>query len=363
MSQAPEAALSVAQDSERASQGRARSVRQTSGTIAELVGGRLIGPADLEIRGVERLADAGAGDVTFLGDQKHADRWPEARAAAALVSRGLEVDAAEGRALIFVPNADLAMAKVLAEFAPPAVLPTPGVHPSAVVDPSAELGEGVRIGPMCVIGPGVKLGLGCVLHAQVTILAETTVGDHGELWPGVVIRERCRLGHHCIVHPNVVIGADGFGYRSGQTEHGYVPVKIPQIGTVRIGDHVEVGAGTMIDRGKFSATTIGDHTKIDNLVQVGHNCRIGRGVIIAGSCAIAGSVTIGDGAMLGGMVAVRDHRTIGRGARLAGCAQVSEDVPDGQEWGGSPAIPKREAIRQIRALRKLPDLVKQFKPR
>ena len=335
----------------------------TTGSIADLVGGRLVGPGDLPITGVEQLALAGPDQLSFIGDEKHAERWAASAAAAALVTRGLEVEPQRNRALIFVDNADLAMAKVLAAFAPPPVLPPEGIHPTAQIDPSAELGANVRIGPGVVVGAAATVGDGCVLHARATLMNESHLGAGSTLWPGVVIRERCILGDRCILHPNAVIGADGFGYRPGETPRGPGLVKIPQIGIVRIGDDVEIGAGACVDRAKFSATFIDDGTKIDNLVQIGHNCRIGKNVVIAGCTAIAGSVTVGDGVMIGGMAAIKDHLKVGRGSRLTGGAQLMHDIPDGETWGGSPAMPLKQAARQAVALQKLPDLVKAFKRR
>lgn len=302
---------------------------------------------------------AGPDQLTFVGDVQHARLWPQSRAAAALVSRGLEPARDDGRPVVFVDSADLAMAYVLEMFAPQQVLPEPGIHETAVIDPTTMIGEDVRIGPNCHLGPGVRLGRGCVLHSNVVILDRTTIGDECTLWPGTVIREQSVLGSRCVCHPQVTIGADGFGYRP--SEDGTTLVKIPQIGTVEIGDDVEIGASSCIDRAKFAATVIGSGTKIDNLVQIGHNCRIGRSVIIAGHCGIAGSVTIEDGAVLGGFVAVRDHLTIGAGARLAGAAQLMHDVPAGETWAGSPAQPVRDTAEQIAMIRKLPELARQLR--
>lgn len=335
----------------------------TTQSIADLVDGKLAGPGDLPITGVEQVQFAQTGQITFIGEERYAERWPKSAASAALVTRGIEVSPEPGRALIFVDNADLAMAKVLDLFAPPPLLPPAGVHPTAVIDPAASVGRNVRIGPCCVVGAGAVLGDGCVLHGHVSVLAEARVGRDCTLWPGVVIRERCILGDRCILHPNAVIGADGFGYRPGQTPRGPGLVKIPQIGIVRIGDDVEIGAAACVDRAKFSATFIDDGAKIDNLVQIGHNCRIGKNVVIAGCTAVAGSVTIGDGTQIGGMVAIKDHLKIGRGVSLAGGAQLMHDIPDGETWAGAPAMPMKKAARQAIALQRLPDLVKAFKSR
>ncbi len=331
----------------------------TTRDIAEMLGGELQGPGDLRIAGVERLDRAGPNHLTFIGDEQYARRWTESSAGAVLVARNLRVEPGDGRAAIYVDDADLAMAKVLEHFAPDPPRPAPGIHDTAVVDPDALIGDDCRIGPGCVIGPGARLGERCVLHAGAAVMDDAEVGDDGVLWPGVVIRERCVIGRRCVLHANVVIGADGFGYRPNPNGRGVI--KIPHIGIVRIGDDVELGAATCVDRAKFSATEIGDGSKLDNLVQVGHNCRIGRSVVIAGHVAVAGSVTIGDGAMIGGMVAVADHLTIGPGARLAGGAQLMRDLPAGEKWGSIPARPLKSALREALAIQKLPDAMKEWK--
>jgi UDP-3-O-[3-hydroxymyristoyl] glucosamine N-acyltransferase len=331
----------------------------TARQIAELVEGELIGPADVMVRGVEALDRAAADQLTFIGDAEYARRWPDSAARVALVSRRLDVPRREGETLIAVDDADLAMARVLEAFAPPWPTPPVGVDPTAVVDPTARLGEEVRIGPHACIGPGAVVGERCVIHGRVNIMAETRIGPDAVLWPGVVVRDRCTLGARCIVHPNAVIGADGFGYRP--SPDGRAVVKIPQIGRVEIGDDVEIGANTCIDRGKFAATVVGDQTKIDNLVQIGHNCRIGRGVIIVAQCAIGGSVVIEDGAVLGGQAAVRDHLCIGVGGRLAANSALMHDLPAGESWAGVPAKPARRFFRELSALGQLPDLLRQFK--
>lgn len=331
----------------------------TTQEIADAVEGDLRGPGDLTITGLEEVRHAEPGQLTFIGSSAYADKWPACRASAALVNRALEVESVDGRALIAVDNADLAVATLLERFAPPHVLPDPGIHPTAIIHPTATLGDDCHIGPFCVIGPDARLGKNCVLHGSVHVMADSSLGNQCTLWPGVVIRERCTLGDRCTLHPNVAIGADGFGYRPAADGSGMV--KVPQIGTVTIGNDVEIGANSAIDRGKFSATVIGDGCKIDNLVQIGHNCRLGRAVAVSGSTGIAGTVTIGDGVVIGGMVAMKDHITIGQGATLAGASQVMTDVPAGEVWAGSPAQSIHDAKREYAAVRRLPDLVKDVK--
>lgn len=333
----------------------------TTDQIRHHVGGQLDGPGDLNIHGVDELRAAKPGQITFIGDTRHSRDWPSSSASAALLGTGLDAEVSDGKAIIHVEDADLALAVVLDLFAPSAARAEPGVHKSAVVDTSAKLGNSVSIGANSFIGPNVIVGEESVIHASVTVLDNTRIGAECVIWPGVVIRERCQIGDGCTLHPNVTIGADGFGYRKSTDGRGVV--KMPHIGTVVIGDQVEIGAGTCVDRGKFAATCIGDGTKIDNLCQIAHNCRIGRCCLIAGCSALAGTVIVGDGCMLGGHVSVKDHVRISDGAALAARSDVMDDVPAGATWAGTPAREASVAIREHLAMRRLPELLKDLKRR
>lgn len=334
--------------------------------IADRVGGEITGDASQPITGVEQIEQAKPGDLTFIGSEKYAKLWPTSRASAALVSIKMkdEVASRDGATLIFVKSADLAMAKVLDMFTPP--LPTGGmaqqpqsIHPTAIIDPTARIGSGVRIGAHCIIGPRVSLGDRTILYPQVTILDDSTLGSDCLLWPGIVIRERCTLGDRCIIHPNVNIGSDGFGYRP--SDDGKSLVKVPQIGTVEIGSDVEIGAGSCVDRGKFSATIIGDGCKLDNMVQIAHNCVLGKNVIVAGQAGIAGSTTVGDGAMIGGRAGIADHVRIAAGGIVGAAAGVMRDIEPGERVMGIPAKDGRTFFREQAALAKLPDLIKEWR--
>ena len=327
-------------------------------TISELaakLSGTISGDASLTISGIEQIEQAGPGQLTFVGGKKYVPLWEVSKASAALVNQDLAVEPGPGRAIIRVRNADLAMAEVLALFEPPAPVAVPGVHPNASVDPTAELGDGVSVGAGCYIGPGVKIGAGTILYPNVTVLDGTVIGASCVLWSGVVVRERCRIGNGTILQIGVSIGGDGFGYRP--SADGRSLVKIPHIGTVEIGNGVEIGANSTVDRGKFSATVIGDGTKIDNLVQIGHNCRIGRCCVIAACTGVAGSVTMGDGVQVGGCAAIKDHVTIGSGARIGGGSGVVADVAPKQIVLGYPADDYKSAMRQWASIKKLPELL------
>ena len=336
-------------------------LRMTAGELAARLGGRLHGDAFTAITGIASIGSAGPGDLVFISSEKYAPLWTGSAASAALVSSKVlpKLGLKPGAAVVEVEDADIAFAAALESCQPPlpvAGLPAVGVHPTAVVDAKASLGEGVRIGAWCVVGPRAVIGPRTVLYSGVSVFDDARVGSDCVLWSGVVVRERCRLGNRCILHANVVIGADGFGYRPAPAGRGVV--KIPHIGRVEIGDDVEIGANTCIDRGKLEATTVGDFCKIDNLCQIGHNSRLGRGVIIAGKVGISGSVTIGDGVMIGGGAGVADHVTVGAGAAIAAAAGVMRDVPPGVRVSGIPARDIRQFFRERAAVARLPEILR-----
>ncbi|MGB6012782.1 MAG: UDP-3-O-(3-hydroxymyristoyl)glucosamine N-acyltransferase [Desulfobacterales bacterium] len=334
-------------------------IKFTIEEINQAVNGTLAGNPTILISGVEQISEATKNQLTFIGEKKYIKLWGQSNASAAIVNDNLDIEPGKDRALVRVPDADLALALVLQMYEPEPPKCEPGIHSTAVVDSTAEIGAGAAIGAGCYIGPGVVIGANTKLYPNVTVLDDTSIGSETIIWSGTVIRERCRIGNHCIIHPNVTIGADGFGYRPSPDGRGLV--KIPQIGTVEIGDGVEIGAGSCVDRGKFSATSIGDGTKIDNLVQIAHNCKLGRSCVMAGQSALAGSVTLGDGVMMGGGARVKDHVTIGAGARLGGNTGVISDVAPGKTLLGVPADDIRQTLRLWAAQKQLPDLIKQMK--
>jgi UDP-3-O-[3-hydroxymyristoyl] glucosamine N-acyltransferase len=328
--------------------------RMKSFTIEEInniLQGILIGYTTQLITGPEQLDTANDTQITFIGNKKYAKLWENSKACAAIINDNIELEPGENRALIKVKNADLAMAQLLEQFIPDPPHFDMDIHPTAVVHPTAAIGKGTRIGAGCYIGMNVKIGDHITLYPNVTILDETIIGDGTIIWPGTVIRERCVIGRQCIFHPNVSIGGDGFGYRPSPNGRGLI--KIPHIGNVIIGDGVEIGSGSCVDRGKFSSTILGDGTKIDNLVQIGHNCKLGRSSVMAGNSGLAGSVTLGDGVIIGGSVSISDHVTIGNGAIVGGGSGVMHDIPDGKTVLGYPAVDSREALKQWAILRKL----------
>ncbi len=316
-----------------------------------LLQGELIGNTSQEIRGPEELKKAEIHHVSFIGSKKYVSLWKDSKASAAIINEGIDLEPGENRAFIKVKNADLAMAKVLEAFQPATPVFDIDVHPTAVIHESAKIGLDCKVGANSYVGQNVVLGDGVILYPNVTILDETTIGKNTVVWPGTVIRERCTIGDYCIFHNNVSIGADGFGYRPSPDGRGLV--KIPQIGTVVIGNDVEIGANSCVDRGKFSATIIGDNCKIDNQVQIAHNCIMGRSCIMAGHSGLAGSVTLGDGVIIGGSASIKDHTTLHSGVTVGAGSGVVGDVEAGKTVLGYPAQDSREMLKQWVMMRKL----------
>ncbi len=319
--------------------------------ISTLINGELVGNTIQRIIGPEQIEKAEKEHITFIGNKKYTQFWEKSKASAAIINEKLDIELGDNRAFIKVKNADLAMALLLEAFKPDSPHFEIDIHPAAVIDKTVIIGKRCKIGAGCYIGKNVILGDDVTLYPNVTILDETSIGNHTVIWSGTVIRERSEIGSHCIFHNNVSIGADGFGYRPREDGNGLV--KIPHIGNVVIGNDVEIGANSCVDRGKFSSTILGDGCKIDNLVQIGHNSVLGRFCIMAGNSGLAGSVTLGDGVMIGGSASIKDHTTIHSGAIVGAGSGVISDVKAGKTVLGYPATDAREMLRQWVALRKL----------
>lgn len=326
--------------------------------IAALVGGEVVGDGERRIRGVATLEVAGADHLSLVANARYLPYVQATSAAALLVIESLAEQVASESALPQVRVADPhgALSLLLPVLYPEEAAPA-GVHPSAVIAAGVELGEGVSIAPNVVIERGTRIGAGAVIGANTTIGAECEIGAASEIGPNVTIYRRTRLGERCVVHAGARLGADGFGFAFQGGGHR----KVPQVGAVVIGDDVEIGANTTVDRGSIGDTVIGSGTKIDNLVHIGHNCRIGEHVLIIAQVGISGSTTVGTGAVLGGQVGTAGHLTIGAGARIGAQAGVIGDVPPGETVSGYPARPHREAMRAQAALFKMPELMKRVR--
>jgi len=322
----------------------------TISEINTLLKGELIGATSQKIEGPEEIQKANSSQITFIGSNKYVKFWQDSKACAALINYDLNIAPGDNRAFLKVKNVDLAMAKILELFNPKAPVFDTDIHPTAVIHETAKIGAGCKIGPNCYVGKHVELGSEVLLYPNVCVFDETSIGNNTIVWSGTVIRERCIIGSHCIFHTNVSIGADGFGYRPSEDGKGLV--KIPQIGNVIIGNHVEIGANSCVDRAKFSATIIGDGCKIDNLVQIAHNSIMGRSCIMAGHSGLAGSVTLGDGVIIGGSASIKDHTTIHSGAKVGAGSGVIADVEAGKTVLGYPAQDARDMLKQWVAIRR-----------
>jgi len=318
--------------------------------INDVLKGTIVGNISEKITAPEQLEMASSTEISFIGNKKFEKYWENSKACVAVVNEDIGIEPGENRAFIKVKNADLAMSQVLELFAPAPPQFAVEIHPTAVVDSTAVIGKGTKIGAGSYIGPNVKIGDNSTIYANVTILDESTVGSNTTIWSGTVVRERCYIGNHCVLHPNCTIGADGFGFRPCP-ERGLV--KIPQIGNVILQDWVEIGANSCVDRGKFSSTIVGFGCKIDNLVQIGHNSRLGKFCIMAGNSGLAGSVTLGNGVIIGGSASIKDHTTLGDGVIIGAGSGVAADVEAGKTMLGYPAIEARDALKQWAILKRL----------
>ncbi|MDN2564703.1 UDP-3-O-(3-hydroxymyristoyl)glucosamine N-acyltransferase [Aquibium sp. A9E412] len=326
-----------------------------AGEIAALTGARLLdeGQAGVVVRGLAALSEGGAGRLVFADGKRHAAVLSAVRAAAVLCTPDLTEAVPAGIAGLVTERPQRAFVAVARAMYPQALVPASvtgetGVSPRAVVAGDAEIEAGATVEAGAVIGPGAAVGRGTTVAAGAVVGAGCRIGRDGYVGPHVSLANAL-VGDRVVLHAGCRIGQDGFGYLAGPKG----PEKIPQIGRVVIQDDVEIGANTTVDRGALSDTVIGEGSKIDNLVQIAHNVRIGRGCVIAGNCGISGSVTLGDFVMMGGRVGIADHVTIGSRVQLAASSGVMTDIPDGERWGGSPARPLREAMREYAAIRSL----------
>jgi len=312
--------------------------------IVSFAGGRYSGPART-IDGVASLAEAGDSQLSFLSNPKYAPQLASTKAGAILVSDDVN---GEDQRFIRVGNPYFAMASVVAKFFAHRPMPN-GISPLASIASTAKLGANVAIGPFSTIGDDVVIGDGVVIYQNVSIEAGSVIGDGTIVYPQVSIYERSVIGKRCIIHSGVVIGADGYGFAT----HGGRHHKIPQIGIVRIGDDVEIGAGTTIDRAALGETSIGDGTKIDDQVMIGHNVKVGKHCLLVAQVGIAGSTTLGDYVVVAGQSGFAGHLTIGSGVQVAAKSAVLDDVGDGVKVMGIPAVPFREFARREATLRRM----------
>ncbi|MBL8749250.1 MAG: UDP-3-O-(3-hydroxymyristoyl)glucosamine N-acyltransferase [Planctomycetes bacterium] len=316
----------------------------TVAAIADMVGGRLVGDGSRAIRGLGDLKTGGADRIGFVRDRRYVALAETTKLGAVLSKSELRTPAS----LIVVPNVDVAYAKIALTFHPTPRASAHTIHPTAVVDPRAEIGSPVQIGPHAVIGK-CTLGAGTVVMSGVSIGDGAVLGRDCVLYPNVVVYHGVQIGDRVIVQAGSVIGSDGFGYARDGTSW----IKVPQLGTVRIAEDVEIGAGCTVDRGTLTDTRIGARTKIDNLCHVAHNCVLGVDVVMAANSGVAGSTTIGDRCVIGGSTGISGHLSIGADVRFGGGSVVLRDVKEAGDYMGHPLMEKRLFLRLLREQRRL----------
>lgn len=331
--------------------------------LAELVNGTIYGNEDLEISDAKTIARATRSDLTFVSDISNYDTFLNSHAAAAIVSRCvMELVRENGnnvgtKSIVEVEKADQAFTQVVEHIRPPVQRASIGISPAAHISPTAEISDGVDVYPGAFIGEHVKIGPGSKIFPGVCVLENCEIGANVTIYPNAVLYENTRVGDQSIIHAGAILGANGFGYKSDASGHQLSA----QLGNVEIGVAVELGANTTIDRGTFDSTTVGDGSKLDNLVMVGHNCEIGRHNLLCSQVGIAGSCTTGDFVVMAGQVGIGDHLSIGDQAILMAKSGVMHNIPEGSTYLGIPAKPVRDQMQILAVSAKLPEIRKSMK--
>ena len=325
----------------------------TAAQIAERVRGEVIGEGSTQLTGFASAENARDGDLTFADKEEYFLAAEQSAATAILVSGGFT---STKKLLIRVANARIAVAKLLPVFFPPDQY-LPGIHPSAIIDPSAQVDATAHIGPHCVVGARVKIGARSVLMGGNQIGRDASLGEDVCLFPNAVIYAKTLIGNRVVIHSGTVIGSDGYGYVFDEGRHR----KVLQVGNVVIQDDVEIGANAAIDRAALGSTVIGAGTKIDNLVHVAHNVVMGRHCLIMGQAGFAGSTKLGDYVVVASQSGLAGHLKVGTQAMIGAKSGVMRDIPDGGKVLGIPAMPDKQAKRQIIAAQQLPEMIHRLR--
>ena len=325
----------------------------TANQIAEQLQGRVVGDGSTQLTGFASADRARAGELTFAENATYFAAAEQSQASAILVAESFT---SSSKVLIQVTNARVALARVLPLFFPPEDY-TQGIHPSAVIADSAQIDPTAHIGPNCTIGARVKIGARSVLMGGNDLRADCQVGEDTCLFPNVVLYRQTQVGHRVTIHAGTVIGSDGFGYVFDQGRHR----KVLQLGNVVIHDDVEIGANSAIDRGTLGSTVIGQGTKIDNLVHVAHNVVMGKHCMIMGQAGFAGSTQLGDYVVVASQTGIADHLKIGNQVVIGAKSGVMRDIADGGRMLGTPALPDKQAKRQIIAMQQLPEILHRMR--
>ena len=323
------------------------------GELATRLGAELRGNADVEVTGVKGIEEAGPTEITFVANPRYASLARTTKAAAVLVEPGFSEIATP---TLRIKNPYHAFSRALGMFYQPPAYPA-GVHSTAVIDPTAEIGKEAHIGAYVVVGPNVRIGDHATLLPHVVLYPGVKVGDHFFAHAHAVVREGCELGDHVTLENGAIVGADGFGF--SKNEKGEWE-KIPQSGPVRLGDRVDVQANACVDRATVGSTEIGDGSKIDNLVQVGHGSKVGQNTLICAQTGLAGSSVIGNNVILAGQTGIAGHCSVGDGVILTAQSAVSHDVPAGKMISGSPGFDNRVWLRAVTIFQRLPELLKRL---
>ena len=327
--------------------------------IAEILGGTVEGNPDSAVSDLSKIEEGRPGTITFLSNPKYTPHIYSTGASVAIVADSFVAEQALPETLTLVRVADPreCFAKLLAMYEQLFQEP-PGIHPSAAIDPSAQIGKDVYIGPNATVGKQAIIEDGVRIHGNVNVGPASRIGAGTQLLQGAQVLHRCNIGEHCTIHPGAIIGSDGFGF-TPNSEGNYA--KVPQIGTVIIEDHVDIGAGTIVDRATLGATRIGRGVKLDNLIQVAHNVEIGENTVIAAQTGIAGSTKIGRNCMIGGQVGIVGHITIADEVKIAAQSGIASSIKEpGTVVQGSPAIPIVQFKKAYIGFRNLPEMQREL---
>jgi len=324
------------------------------GELSQLVEGKVTARPGMEISGAASISRAGPTEITFVASEKYIEAFLQSDAVAAVV--GADIVITE-KPCIKVDNVESAFAEIVELFQPPVEREKIGISRQAIVSPSARIADDVCIYPGAVVMDNVEIGYGSVIYPNVTVMENCVIGANVRIFPNSVLYENTVVGDRSVIHAGVILGAFGFGYRSNSGQHELSP----QLGNVVIGDDVEIGANTTIDRGTYDATTVGSGTKLDNLVMIGHNCVIGDHNLLCSQVGVAGSCTTGDYVVMGGQVGMADHLNIGAHVSVGAKSGLMHDIEEGQKFFGIPARPAREEMQLLATRSKLPEMRKTIK--
>ncbi len=334
------------------------AMKITAGELAKMVNGSLEGDPDMTITHPAKIEEGTVGSVSFLANPKYESYLYSTEASMVVVGRNFIPKKPVRAALLRVDNVYLAVSKLLNTFESYESKRT-GIDPTAAIDTNVTIGTNVFIGPHCIIEAGCEIGDGVVIDGQVYLASNVKISNNTRLYPGVKVYKDCKIGADCIIHSNVVIGSDGFGF---SPDGNGVYKKVSQIGNVIIGNRVEIGSNTTIDRATLGSTVIGDGCKLDNLIMIAHNVQIGENTVIAAQVGIAGSTKIGKNCMVGGQVGIAGHLTIADGTVLQAQTGVASSLlKENGKWYGSPAIEYFSYLRSYAEFKKLPELAKKIK--